>query len=102
MGFSRKGLLLFTKKTHFLRPWILGAFAWLVLSIIVSLEHLRTPPPHYLLEFSGLMSLLWMQFGFAGLFQAVKRGRVGYKLPFILITVLPPAILYLINFALAR
>ena len=93
---------MFTRETRFLRPWVLGASAWLVLSIIISLEHLRAPPPHYLLELGGLMSLLWMQFGFAGLFQAMKKGRKRYRLLFVMITILPPVILLLINSALAQ
>jgi hypothetical protein len=88
---------LFTRETGFFRPWVIGASVWLVLSLIVSLEHLRTPPPHYLVEFSGLMSLLWMQFGFAGLFHSLRKERGRQIVPFLVIIFLPPAILFLIN-----
>ncbi len=90
-------------KFRFLIPWILGAVFWLYISFVTLLEYqrIRVPGQDYLTELWLLLSLLWLQFGFAGIFQAV-RGRRGFKiLAFFLISILPPLLLYVLVFTLS-
>ncbi|MCB1867274.1 MAG: hypothetical protein KDI43_01765 [Gammaproteobacteria bacterium] len=89
-----------TKELRTLRPWIIGALIWLMLSLVVSLEHLRSAQPDYLFELGGLMSLIWFQFGFAGLFNTLKNEQGRRALLFLFVTFIPPLILYCINYAL--
>ena len=84
-------------KYRFLRPWVLGALVWFFVSYAVLSEYQksRPPGPGYQRELWFLLSLLWLQFGFAGIFQAVKRGRAYQIIAFVLLAILPPLLLYL-------
>ncbi|MES9899295.1 MAG: hypothetical protein ABW148_09750 [Sedimenticola sp.] len=94
-------MTLFSRETHILRPWIFGASVWLALSLVVSLEYLRAGRSDHLYDLIVMMSLLWMQFGFAGLFHTLRRERGRNAALLILVTLLPPAMLFLGNFFLA-
>jgi len=83
-------------------PWVFGASLWLSLSLLVSLEVFRSLGTDHLFEFSGLLSLLWLQFGFAGLFHTLRNGLGRNLVPLALITLLPPLLLFLFNLYLAR
>ena len=83
---------------QFLRPWIRGALIWFVLSLTVVLEHLKTESPGHLFEFCLLLSLLWMEFGFAGIFHNLIRERGRRIAPLVLATLLPPLLLFLVSF----
>ena len=86
---------------RYLRPWILGALVWGTLSLIILLEYREQPDPRYLNELWFLVSLLWLEFGFAGLFHCLRHGlraRLGRML---LVSLLPPLVLHLLIFLLA-
>lgn len=73
------------------RPWILGGLAWAVVSYLVLGEYLAQTDGEYLREICVLLSLLWWQFAFAGLFQALRH-RERWKLPGLTAAaILPPA-----------
>ena len=82
----------------FLRPWMRGALIWFALSLIVVLEHLKTESPDHLFEFCLLLSLLWMEFGFAGIFHNLIKEQGRRIAPLLLTTVLPPLLLFLVSF----
>jgi hypothetical protein len=86
---------------RFLRPWGVGAGLWLALSLIVSREYLRSSDARQLLEVSGLLSLLWLQFGFAGLFHRLVRGPRRQVFPLFLTILCPPLLLLLLDLLLA-
>ena len=54
---------------RYLRPWILGAVVWGTISLTILLEYRKQPDPRYLHELWFLVSLLWLEFGFAGMFH---------------------------------
>ena len=90
------------EKYRFLIPWLLGALCWLCISLVALQEYqrIRAPDQDHARELWLLLSLLWSQFGFAGIYQAVRGGR-GYKIfAFFLVTILPPLLLYFIAFVL--
>ncbi len=84
------------------RPWILAAFLWLSLSLLISSEILHTLGPNHLLTISGLLSLLWLQFGFAGLFHTLLKERGRNLVPMALIALLPPLLLFFFNACFIR
>ena len=77
-----------------LRPWLIGASVWLMVSVLVSLEHLRSAQPDHLFELSGLMCLLWLEFGFAGMFHTLRNEKGRHAMRFLLISFLPPLVLF--------
>lgn len=79
------------------RPWFVGAVVWLVLSLVVSVEHIRSGQPSFLYELGGLMSIVWLQFAFAGLFNTLRREQGRRVVAFLLIGIIPPSLLYCIN-----
>ena len=79
---------------HFLLPWILGALIWCTLSYVVLDEYKRTGDPLYLEEIFYLLSLLWVQFGFAAIFNTVRSRRYARLNAYIAVTVLPPLAVY--------
>ena len=89
-----------TRELRFLRPWVFGALVWLMLSLVVSLEHLRSAQPHYLFELSGLMTILWLEFCFAGLFYTLRKEKGRKAIPLLIIALLPPLALFCINLVL--
>jgi len=81
---------------------MLGALVWGVLSLTILLEYRRQPNPQYLQEIWFLMSLLWLEFGFAGIFHCLRHGlrrRLGKML---LVSFLPPLILHFLVFVLTN
>lgn len=86
---------------RFLRPWILGMLAWLGVSLVVMTEYLGKQDPRYLTEIWFLLSLLWMEFGLAGLFYVSRKRKWRNIALMILVTLLPPLALKFINFLLA-
>lgn len=92
--------MLLMRELRYLRPWLVGAFVWLMVSVVLSVAHLRTAHPDNRFELSGLMCLLWLQFGFAGLFHTLRneKGRNAFRL--LAISLVPPLILFSINFVL--
>ena len=76
--------------------WILGAFVWGVISLVTILEHFRYGAGVYWQEFWFLCSLLWFQFGFAAVFNAMLKGRLHKINDRVLIAIGPPVVLYLI------
>ena len=73
------------------RPWILGGLAWAVISYVVTGEYLAQTGGEYLRELCMLLSLVWWQFAFAGVFQALRHGE-HWKLPGLTaMAFLPPA-----------
>jgi len=97
---SSKSTGLLGKELRALRSWITGALLWLILSVLISLEHLQSDQPDYLFELGGLMSIFWLQFGFAGMFHTLRKERGRRARAFILISFVPPLMLYCINTAL--
>ena len=89
-----------TPKPRFLRTWALAGLAWLLLSLTVSLAHLRSTQPYYLFELSGLMTILWLEFCFARMFHTLRKERGRYVRPLLLVAVLPPVFLFFINLTL--
>lgn len=79
------------------RSWIIGALVWLMLSLVVSVEHIRSGQPSFLHELGGLLSIVWLQFGFAGLFNTLRREQGRRAIGFVLIAIIPPLLLYCIN-----
>ena len=75
---------------------------WLLVSVTVSVEHLRSAQPYHLFELSGLMTLLWLEFCFAGMFHTLRKERGRNAQLLLLITALPPASLFCINLILLR
>ncbi len=76
--------------------WLLGAILWLLLSLIISLEVLHTLGSEHLFVFSGLLSLLWLQFGLGSFFHSLLKGRSRELIALALITIFPPLLLFLL------
>ncbi len=73
------------------RPWVLGGLAWAAISYLMLGEYLARTDGAHLREMCVFLSLLWWQFAFTGLFQAVRQGE-RWKLPGLaLAAFLPPA-----------
>jgi hypothetical protein len=64
----------------------------------VVLELLKTGSSDNLFEFCLLLSLLWVEFGFAGMFHTLLKERGRRIVPLLLITTLPPLLLFLASF----
>ena len=62
------------------RPWVLGALVWAAASYLIIDEYLAQTDGEHLKEVCMFLSLLWWQFAFAGLFQALRHGE-RWKLP---------------------
>lgn len=93
---------MFPREIRSLYPWLFGALLWLMLALVVSQEYLRVSEAEHLLEISGLLGLLWMQFGFAGLFHTLRKERGRRAILFLLITLVPPLLLLTNNLVLIR
>ncbi len=77
---------------------IVGALAWGAISLIVLDEYLESGATGQLNQIWFLMYLLWLQFGFAGVFQSVRnRGAKGLP-SLLLVIILPPLLLHFIIF----
>jgi 4-amino-4-deoxy-L-arabinose transferase-like glycosyltransferase len=79
-----------------LRPWILGAIGWGCVSLIVMLDYIGRDEPQYVTELWFILSLLWWEFGFAGIFSAIRHEERHRVLGLVLVSLLPPAALYLL------
>ena len=79
-----------------MRPWVIGAVIWEFLSLVIVAEYLKLGTTNHLDQFWLLLSLLWLMFGFAAIFNALMRTRIGDLFPLILIAVVPPLLLYLL------
>jgi len=82
-----------------LRPWLIAASTWLACSLIILDAYLEQMGNGSLKDLCFLMSMLWMQFGFAALFHTLLKQRGRHLLALILVTILPPILLYLIVFS---
>ena len=79
-----------------LRPWLLGALAWTFLSLTVILDYAEQGEPEHLVPLWFVLSLLWWQFCFAGIFSALRHSQ-HRRLPGLLaISLIPPALLHLL------
>ena len=94
--------VLSTKNFRLLRPWLAGGLVWLLLSLTVSLEHLRSAQPNHLFELSGLMTILWLEFCFAGMFHALRKSQEHRVVLLLVVSALPPSILLCINLILLQ
>jgi len=84
---------------RFLRPWLIAASIWLACSLLILDAYLEQVGNGYLKDLCFLMSMLWMQFGFAALFHTLLKQRGRHLLALILVTILPPLLLYLTVFS---
>ena len=85
---------------RFFRPWIIGAVIWGGLSLTILVAYIEEGDFRYLNELWFLLSLLWMQFGFAATFHAIRRKRRRNLTNLLLVMFLPPLILRFIIFIL--
>ena len=85
-----------------LRPWVFGAIAWMCISLVIIIEYLRMGESKYLNQFWFLLSLLWLEFGFAGLFYLLVKRRGQQLTVFIMVTLIPPLVLYLLILIISR
>ena len=84
-----------------LRPWLLGALGWGILSLVVMLEYMEQDEPKYLTELWFLLSLLWWQLCFAGIFGALRHQEARRLPGLLLVSLLPPLILRVVVSLLA-
>ena len=78
-----------------MRVWIIAALLWLALSIAILGAHITVSGGSHWEEMWFLQSLLWFQFGFAGLFQTLFKRRYYQIRDRLLIALTPPVLLYL-------
>ncbi len=83
-----------------MRPWLITASIWLACSLTILDAYLEQVGNGYLKDLCFLMSLFWIQFGFAALFHTLLKQRGRHLLALILVTTLPPLLLYLTVFSL--
>ena len=84
----------------YLRPWVLGAAGWSLLSLVILLAYRRLPDSSHLQEIWLLLSLLWLEFPFAGLYNCVRKRRY-YQVPgLVLIALAAPVLLHFLVFYL--
>ncbi len=81
---------------RFFRPWLIAASVWGICGLVVLDAHVEQVGTEHLKELWFLMSLLWIQFGFAAVFHSLLKQRGRRFLALLLITLLPPLLLYLI------
>ena len=85
-----------------LRPWIFGALAWMCISLVIIIEYLNMGESKYLNQLWFLLSLLWLEFGFAGLFSSVVKRKGEHLAVLVMLTLIPPSALYLLMFIISR
>ena len=85
-----------------LKPWFIAASIWGFVSLIILVEYLKGGDTRYLNQLWFLMSLLWAEFGVAALFISLMKGNRHQVFPLILVTVLPPFILFIIIHLIER
>lgn len=69
---------------------------WGFVSLVTVAEYLKLGTTKHLDQFWFLLSLLWLLFGFAAIFNALIRTRLRDLVPLILVAVVPPLLLYLL------
>jgi hypothetical protein len=79
---------------YFILSWLVGTGAWGILSYILLAEYKRIGESIYLTDLFFLLSILWVQFGFAGIFNAIYTRRYGRVKAFVAITLVPPLTVY--------
>ena len=79
-----------------IKPWIFGAVIWEFVSLVIIAEYLKLGTTKHLDQFWLLLSLLWLLFGFAAIFNALMRTRVRDLFPLLLVAFVPPLLLYLL------
>jgi len=62
--------------------------------------YLEIGDPAYLNELWFVLSLLWWQFGFAGIFQCLRRNERDKLFPLLMVASLPPLLLHFVMFSL--
>ena len=62
--------------------------------MIIIVEYLKAGETKYVNQFWFILSLLWAQFGLAAIFNSLMKKRVHRIYSLILITILPPVILF--------
>ncbi len=85
-----------------LRPWIIGAIAWMCIALVVIIEYLRMGESQHLNQFWFLLSLLWLEFGFAGLFYLLVKRKGEQLAVFVMVILTPPLVLYLLIMIISR
>lgn len=80
----------------FLLPWAIAALFWGLSSCFLLDEYKRAGDPRYLRDIFFLLSLFWMQFGFAAIFNTIYSGRYARLKSYIAVTFLPPLLVYLL------
>ncbi len=78
-----------------MRVWVVSAMLWLAFSTAVLDVHIDLSGGSHWEEMWFLQSLLWFQFGFAGLFQTLLKRRFHQIRDRLLIALAPPVLLYL-------
>ena len=79
-----------------LRPWLLGALAWAFLSLAILLDYGGQGEAEHLAQLWFVLSLLWWQFCFAGIFSALRHNERRRVPGLLLVSLMPPALLYLL------
>ncbi len=79
-----------------LKPWIIAAVIWIILSLIIIVEYLKGGETRYLNPLWFLLSLLWAEFGVAALFNSLMKRKRHKIIPLLLVTFVPPLILFII------
>ena len=87
-------MIAWSDEVRSLRPWMLGALVWAFLSAMVVLEYVDQDEPEYLTQIWFILSLLWWQFCFAGIFSAVRRHQRRRLPGLLLLSLLPPLLLH--------
>ncbi len=77
-----------------LKPWLYAATVWGFLSLVIIREYLRGGETEYLNQLWFLLSLLWIEFGAAALFNSLIHRRRHQLLPLLMVTLVPPSIFF--------
>ncbi len=85
---------MFKDEINNLRAWLFGALGWLAVSVVVVISYLNLPEPRHLFELCGLMSLLWLEFGFAGIFGSLRQGNRKQAVALLPACAMPPLLLF--------
>lgn len=84
------------------RGWVVAAVVWLSLAYLLLQELHDLEGERLLLDAWRLTSLLWAQFGLAGVLAAGFKGH-HHRIPLqLIVTLFPPLLLYLLMLLLLR
>ncbi|MBF0455685.1 MAG: hypothetical protein HQL72_12820 [Magnetococcales bacterium] len=84
------------RRPTLINPWLLGALIWGGFSLLIIKEHFRVSGGGAWQEMWFLCSLFWFQFGFGRILISLFRGQRHQLRDQLLITLIPPVILYLL------